>query len=151
MKRYIDDQGYNSTLLRTRLHRLAIDVVSLVAASGIPDQQSREPCQFAYPPKLLGLDILIDDDMKPWLLEIERGPDFLRLFDGHRERNPYLKHLMRMYVYPVLKPDEDDATFAADSGTDSHVEGRMEAIESERRHRLIPLHSVDRHDQPNGI
>lgn len=67
--------------------------------------------------------------MKPWLLEVERGPTFFRMFDGERERNPAFRALADFAIFPLgaeIRNHADAATRAA-------------AIETQRRGRFIPL------------
>ena len=88
LKNYIQQEGFDPQRLWQDLSKLALDIVGLTKFKGIFEAHARAETRFAYGPKILGIDILLDDEMRPWLLEIERGPIFTRLFNGERNFNP---------------------------------------------------------------
>ena len=45
-----------------------------LSATGIFDQQAQLGVAPGYPPKFIGVDIIFDENLKPWLLEAERYP-----------------------------------------------------------------------------
>lgn len=59
---------------RPALLELARGVARLIDHAGLFATQREEGRRFAYPPKLLGLDVLLDREGRPWLLEIEAFP-----------------------------------------------------------------------------
>ncbi|HZZ70089.1 MAG TPA: tetratricopeptide repeat protein [Phenylobacterium sp.] len=48
--------------------------VRLLAAEGLFARQAASAPSRAFPPKLFGLDVLIDDEGHPWLIEMQRTP-----------------------------------------------------------------------------
>jgi tetratricopeptide (TPR) repeat protein len=106
---YIAEAGFDTDALWSRLRRQAEEVVGMFEAAGVFRNQVVEGCRHAYGPKILGLDIFFDDAMRPWLLEIERGPTFNRMFNGERDDNPVLPLIGKMVVFPL--GDGDPAEF----------------------------------------
>jgi len=62
------------SMIQNNLMHLAHAVVEAIEAVGIFRDQVAAGGRFAFPPRFLGLDVLIDENLKPWLLEIERYP-----------------------------------------------------------------------------
>ena len=48
--------------------------VRMIAARGLFERQAKGRPPRAFPPKLFGLDVLIDEDGHPWLIEMQRTP-----------------------------------------------------------------------------
>ncbi|WP_371418393.1 CDC27 family protein, partial [Methylocapsa sp. S129] len=58
----------------TELRALAKGFLAMVAADGLFKRQAKAAPRRAFPPKLFGLDVLVDADGKPWLIEAQRKP-----------------------------------------------------------------------------
>ncbi len=65
--------GVDVAALREELKALARGFLRMVHAEGIFAQQAKFPRR-SFPFKLFGLDVLIDADAKPWLIEAQRKP-----------------------------------------------------------------------------
>ncbi|WP_158818016.1 hypothetical protein [Methylocapsa sp. S129] len=58
----------------SELRALAKGFLAMVAADGLFKRQAKAAPRRAFPPKLFGLDVLVDADGKPWLIEAQRKP-----------------------------------------------------------------------------
>jgi tetratricopeptide (TPR) repeat protein len=56
------------------LRMLARRFIACVAESGVFVAQAREHPRWSFPPMLFALDVLVDRDGRPWLLEVQRNP-----------------------------------------------------------------------------
>ena len=65
--------GVDVAKLREDLKTMVRGFLRVVVAEGIFAAQSRYPRR-AFPAKLFGLDVLIDADARPWLIEAQRKP-----------------------------------------------------------------------------
>jgi tetratricopeptide (TPR) repeat protein len=65
--------GVDVAALREALKNLARGFVRMVHAEGVFDAQAKFPRR-SFPAKLFGLDVLIDADATPWLIEAQRKP-----------------------------------------------------------------------------
>ena len=65
--------GVDVAALREEFKALARGFVRVVHAEGLFAAQAKHPRR-AFPLKLFGLDVLIDADAKPWLIEAQRKP-----------------------------------------------------------------------------
>jgi tetratricopeptide (TPR) repeat protein len=65
--------GVDVAGVREDLKALARGFVRMVHAEGVFDAQARFPRR-SFPAKLFGLDVLLDADAKPWLIEAQRKP-----------------------------------------------------------------------------
>ena len=72
--RHIGEAGGDVAGLWDSLERLAGAFARLVAHSGLFARQAAAPTPRAYPPKFVGLDVLLDAGLRPWLLESQRMP-----------------------------------------------------------------------------
>ncbi len=69
----LESEGVDIAALRAKLRALAKDFLSIVAAEGVFRAQLKFPRR-VFPAKLFGLDVLIDADAEPWLIEAQRKP-----------------------------------------------------------------------------
>jgi hypothetical protein len=65
--------GVDVAVLRDELKALARGFLRTVHAEGVFQAQAKFPRR-AFPAKLFGLDVLVDADAKPWLIEAQRKP-----------------------------------------------------------------------------
>jgi tetratricopeptide (TPR) repeat protein len=65
--------GVDVERLREELKALARGFLRMVHAEGVFGGQAKFPRR-AFPPKLFGLDVLIDAEARPWLIEAQRKP-----------------------------------------------------------------------------
>jgi hypothetical protein len=65
--------GVDVAALREELRSLARGFLRMVHAEGVFQAQGKYP-RHAFPAKLFGLDVLVDADAKPWLIEAQRKP-----------------------------------------------------------------------------
>ena len=65
--------GVDVERLREALKTLARGFVRMVHAEGVFGSQAKHPRR-SFPPKLFGLDVLIDAEAQPWLIEAQRKP-----------------------------------------------------------------------------
>ncbi len=65
--------GVDVAALREDLKALARGFLRMVHAEGVFSAQAKFPRR-SFPAKLFGLDVLIDADAKPWLIEAQRKP-----------------------------------------------------------------------------
>jgi tetratricopeptide (TPR) repeat protein len=65
--------GVDVAALREELKALARGFLRMVHAEGVFAAQTKFPRR-SFPSKLFGLDVLIDADAKPWLIEAQRKP-----------------------------------------------------------------------------
>jgi len=100
---YMQREGVDTEALWGRIQTAAVEVVRLFTLNGIFELQAAEGCRFAHIPKIIGLDLLIDDKGKPWLTEIESGPSVNGLFDGGLERNDVFATVAEMAVLQLLR------------------------------------------------
>ena len=139
LARYIQEAGGDTEALWLDLQRQAEEVVDMMVASGLFADQAPDGCRFAYGPKIFGLDIFLDETLRPWVLEVERGPTFFRMFNGERENNPVFPRIGPMIVFPWLGGEAPLDQQARDL-RDPAVQAALEAdIEYQRRGDFIRL------------
>jgi Tubulin-tyrosine ligase family/Anaphase-promoting complex, cyclosome, subunit 3 len=66
--------GVDVEALRDELCKLMLSFVHVVAREGVFAAQAKAAPRHGFPYKLFGLDVLIDADCKPWLIEAQRKP-----------------------------------------------------------------------------
>ncbi len=70
----IKTDGGDSDAVRGELRNLMLGFLNVVAREGVFAEQAKAGPRRAFPSKLFGLDVLIDADGKPWLIEAQRKP-----------------------------------------------------------------------------
>jgi tetratricopeptide (TPR) repeat protein len=69
----LKSEGVDVAALREELKGLARGFLRMVHQEGVFAAQAKFPRR-AFPAKMFGLDVLIDSDAKPWLIEAQRKP-----------------------------------------------------------------------------
>lgn len=98
---YLRDKGMDTDALWRKLRRLAQETVDLLERNGIFAAQAERGNSFAYVPKIVSLDVLIDHEGRPWLTEIETGPTINGLFDGGLEQDETFNTLVDLITTPM--------------------------------------------------
>ncbi|WP_394762280.1 CDC27 family protein [Phenylobacterium sp.] len=113
--------------------------VRLLAAEGLFARQAASGPARAFAPKLFGLDVLIDADGHPWLIEMQRTPAARGAPLVDRINAEMFNTCFRMTHFPLI----DDATppeLIAALRTDDTARRRREAeIEATQRGKFVPL------------
>lgn len=66
--------GYDAEVIQNNIVALVKAFFQLVQAEGLFERQTTGHLHYAYPPKVIGLDVLLDASLQPKLLEVERFP-----------------------------------------------------------------------------
>lgn len=72
--RQVEQDGGDPAALFEDIADLAKGFLKILAADGFFERWAASAPARAYPPKILGLDVLVDADLHPWLLEIQSSP-----------------------------------------------------------------------------
>jgi tetratricopeptide (TPR) repeat protein len=67
-------EGVDTDAVRAELRALVRGFIGVLAEEGLFTGQAKAAPRRAFPYKLFGLDVLIDADGKPWLIEAQRKP-----------------------------------------------------------------------------
>lgn len=136
--------GADTTSIWHRFCELAVKLVAVIKHSGLFEDQARQPNPYAFPLKVLGLDVLLDDALRPWLLETQRAPapsgdaGVITRVNGR-----VFQAYARMSVFELLGgPDErtglDPETVLADHDVRVFRETELEHESRDLFVRLIP-------------
>jgi len=113
--------------------------VRLLAADGLFARQAAVGPVRAFPPKLFGLDVLVDAEGHPWLIEMQRTPAAKGAPLVERINGEMFATVFRMGQFPLI----DDATppelLAALRADDAARRAREAEIEHANRGRFVPL------------
>ncbi len=87
--------------IQNSLENIGKFIVEVIKFSGIFDYQVSLSKPGSYPPKFLGLDIMFDEQFKPWLLEIERYPGVGGVFpETKRINNSFKQDYFNLIIQP---------------------------------------------------
>ena len=139
--RQIEADALPATEMWRRFDDLATRFARVIEHSGLFRDQAAQPAREAYPPKLLGMDVLLDADLQPWLLEAQRTPGQTGSPLIEKINSRLFRTVTAMAVFPLLDPLP--AGLSADAlHADAAMRKQREAtLEYERRGdfvRLIP-------------
>ena len=72
--RHIEEEGGDVTELLKRLRLLALGLIKVIAHSGLFARQDANPAKRSHSPKFIGIDVVLDSELRPWLMECARMP-----------------------------------------------------------------------------
>lgn len=104
--------GHNPKAVFRAIARLVGRFVLAVRGTGLFARQiaAGRPRSFGH--KLFGLDVLLDAEARPWLIEIQRSPAWAGQPLARRINGEVAQSMARMTVGPLLRPGEDPAVLA---------------------------------------
>ena len=115
----------------TRLRDLVRRLLRVVDDDGVFAGQAAEYTRYCFPPTLFGLDVLIDRDGRPWLLECQRNPAMTGNPLTNRINAGLFAAAFRMSAFCLLDDLDDDPTPLAD-------EARRTALEEAKEMTIAP-------------
>ena len=114
-------------------------VVRMIAAEGLFARQAASGPARSFPPKLFGMDMLIDDQGHPWLIEMQRTPASRGAPLVERINGDMYMTSFRMAQAPLIE-DTTPAGEAEALRTDDAARRRRELeIELANRGKFVPL------------
>jgi tetratricopeptide (TPR) repeat protein len=114
-----------------RLRDLVCRLLRVMNDGGVFAAQTAEHARYCFPPALFGLDVLIDRDGRPWLLECQRNPAMTGNPLTNRINAGLFAAAFRMSVFCLLDDLDDDPELLAD-------EGRRLALEETKEMTIAP-------------
>lgn len=136
----IEDAGHDIESLWDDFTALVTDLVKVMEEKGILHMQFAENCAHAYFPKVLSLDIFVDDALRPWLLEVERIPAIGRMFDGQTGDNPVFLDLFNFILFPYTDLSQQDDSLVQRLRDREFSDSHAAKLEEARRGRFMPVH-----------
>jgi tetratricopeptide (TPR) repeat protein len=109
-----------------RLRDLVRRLLRVMADGGVFAGQAAEHTRYCFPPALFGLDILIDREGRPWLLECQRNPAMTGNPLTNRINAGLFAAAFRMSVFCLLDDVDDDPALLADGGRRGALEEATE-------------------------
>lgn len=74
LMRHIERDGGDMATLRERLRALAARLIRVIDRSGLFARQIAAGPPRSHAPKFIGMDVMLDSELRPWLLECQRMP-----------------------------------------------------------------------------
>src|SRR5262249_27090217 len=112
----MDAEGLRREPTWTRLRDLVRRLLRVMDDGGVFTGQAAEHTRYCFPPALFGLDVLVDRDGRPWLLECQRNPAMTGNPLTNRINAGLFAAAFRMSVFCLLDDiDDDPALLAADA------------------------------------
>ena len=96
--------------------------------SGFFDSHAPDGIRAAYGPKFIALDLVLDENAKLWLSEIERGPTFNRIFNSDGTEGAIFESLAQMAVCPFSKETDSELQIAIAKKHEGLHRGRFTLI-----------------------
>ena len=137
--RHIAAEALPAAEMWARFEDLATRFARVIEHSGLFRDQAAQPGREAFPPKLLGMDVLLDADLRPWLLEAQRTPGQTGTPLIEKINSRLFRTVTAMSVFPLL--DSLPAGVSAERlHSDVVLRKRREAeLEYERRGEFVRL------------
>ena len=112
------------------IRELVKGFLAMLAADGVFARQMKTSPRRAFPPKLFGLDVLVDADGEPWLIEAQRKPALGGAALVQRVNGQMFRTLFEMSAAPAFDdqlPAERIALLAKDRAALIAREAELEA------------------------
>ncbi|MCG6658138.1 PqqD family peptide modification chaperone [Halomonas campisalis] len=137
---WLGEQGHDAAALFARIE----DLVTLTAIAGVDAMRSRTAAVGADPRgcyELLGLDCMVDDTLKPWILECNLSPSLgicAAPENGGRIEEQVKGSLVRDMIALVDLANTDDTDSEAAEASDPLAETQAELARAGGFQRLLP-------------
>jgi hypothetical protein len=125
--------GLDAELVWARVADMARRFLIIAAETGLFARQAAEHPRYAFPPRVFGLDVLIDEKGEPWLIEYQRNPALTGNPLVNRINGELCSTIFAMTCYTMINKLDGRPPAALD-----HPRLRA-AIESEREHTVRGL------------
>jgi tetratricopeptide (TPR) repeat protein len=124
-------EGFERETTWMRLRDLVRRFLRAVGDCGVFAGQAAEHSRYCLPPALFGLDVLIERDGRPWLLECQRNPAMTGNPLTNRINAGLFAAGFRMSVFCLLDDLDDDPALLADAA-------RRAALEEAKEKTMAP-------------
>ena len=79
---YLEKEGLQPTEIWNQACVIARTLIEAMVVTNFFDRHAPKNIRHGYGPKFIALDLILDDNEKLWLSEIERGPTYNRIFNS---------------------------------------------------------------------
>ncbi|HEY1720601.1 MAG TPA: hypothetical protein VGG27_05100 [Magnetospirillaceae bacterium] len=93
--------GMDAPAIWMRVADLARRFVTIAIDAGVFKDQAAKHTRYAFPPRVFGLDVLIDANGQPWLIEYQRNPALSGNPLVNRINIDLCRHILGMTVYTL--------------------------------------------------
>jgi tetratricopeptide (TPR) repeat protein len=93
--------GMDAQAISSRIAQLARYVVIIANDAGIFARQAAEHTRYSFPPRVFGLDVLVDASGRPWLIEYQRNPALAGSALVNRINADLCRTILGMTAYPL--------------------------------------------------
>jgi tetratricopeptide (TPR) repeat protein len=133
------DEGMAVGRVMDDMRLLVRKFLDAVRARGLFQRQMASSPRRAFPPKLFGLDVLIDIEGRPWLIEMQRKPAASGAAIINRINGQLFTTVFKMSIAHLLADDMPaDRIVNSDNGQENLLAAELEA-EAHNRGLFIPL------------
>jgi Tfp pilus assembly protein PilF len=101
--RRLTEDGMDSARVFAKIKALVESFVGVLAGEGLFQRQARHRAARAFTPKLFGLDVLIDAEGEPWLIEMQAKPALAGSPLVTKVNGELFATIFRMSVAPVIE------------------------------------------------
>ena len=101
--RRMTQDGIDGQAVAAKVAIVARYMVMIANDYGIFARQQREHTRYAFPPRVFGLDVLIDATGRPWLIEYQRNPALAGSPMVNRINGDLCRTILGMSVYPLTE------------------------------------------------
>ena len=114
-------------------------VVRMIAAEGLFARQAARSPARAFAPKLFGMDVLIDDEGHPWLIEMQRTPAARGAALVEKINGEMYQSIFHMAQAPMIEDETPLAQIEALRTDDAARRRRELEVELANRGKFVPL------------
>ena len=103
---HLEKEGLRPAEIWNQARDIVSTLIDAMIDNGFFDNHAPDGIRAAYGPKFFALDLVLDENAKLWLSEIERSPTYNRIFNSDGSEGAIFENLAQMAVCPF--GDEHD-------------------------------------------
>ncbi|MBL25279.1 MAG: hypothetical protein CMM48_15455 [Rhodospirillaceae bacterium] len=125
---FLEREGLDPAEIWNQARNIATTLIDAMATQGFFRAHAPDGIRAAYGPKFVAFDLVLDENAKLWLSELERGPTYNRVFNSDGTEAETFNGLAKMAIYSLGEELDPDVQVALAKSHEDRHRGRFALI-----------------------